>query len=123
MNDKIFKKWFDSLSRAWIARNPGMVASLCAENVAYYEDPFQKPLRGRSAVRKVWKEVPRSQKDIHFTYLILGISGNMGIAHWSASFTRIPIEVKAELDGIFTVILNKEGLCKEFHQWWNSKES
>jgi hypothetical protein len=118
---KIFDKWIIGLKHAWEAKNPKAAADLCSESVIYYEDPFQKPLMSRKAVYDVWLEVPETQKDINFKYKILTIVENICIAHWSASFTRVPSGVRSSLDGIYFIKLNKNGLCEEFHQWWNSK--
>lgn len=123
MQYRMFNKWFDGLGQAWMKRSPDMAINLCAKNVVYYENPFQKPVRGLDAVRKIWEEVPKSQKDIKFTYRIIAAHENIGVAHWHASFIRLPSEAKAELDGIFMVKLDNKGKCEVFHQWWNSKES
>ncbi len=102
-------------------RDPDMAAGLCAENVLYYEDPFAEPLEGRTAVREIWEEVPKTQKDIRFTFDIMAVHGQMGIAHWSASYTKISSGKRVPLDGVFVVTLDEKGLCSEFRMWWNSK--
>jgi len=121
MDSKAFEKWLDALGKAWIDRDPAAASSLCSENVIYYEDPFLPPLNGREAVKKIWLEVPTTQKDIEFTYKVITTSGNLAIAEWSASFIRILNNSKAELRGVYLVKLDNNGLCEEFHQWWNSK--
>jgi ketosteroid isomerase-like protein len=114
----LFRRWFDALGKAWTNQDPKAAADICTNDVVYYETPFGDPLRSKTEVEQVWKDVPRSQKDIDFNYEVLTINGDLGIAHWRASFTRIPSGIKVTLDGIFTVKLNKNGLCKEFRQWW-----
>ncbi len=121
MNRSELSSWVEQLGKAWIKRDPDLAASLCAERVTYYEDPFQAPLKGRDAVRKVWEEVPKTQKEIHFSHDVIAIVSRTGIAHWAASYTNISNGMRVELDGIFVVVLDKEGLCKEFHMWWNKK--
>lgn len=121
MNNSAFTKWFDQLGKAWISRDPDMAADICTEDVLYYEDPFQKPYKGRTAVRKIWEEVPKTQKDIRFTHEMVSVVGHLGIAHWSASYTKISNDERVELDGVFIVRLNEQGLCQEFHMWWNKK--
>jgi len=121
MNDKSFSKWLDALGKAWISRNPIAASDLCSKNVIYFEDPFLSPLQGREAVKKIWLDVPTTQKDVKFSYKIISISEDFGIAEWDASFTRIPANTEAELKGIYLVKLDNNGLCTEFHQWWNSK--
>ena len=121
MDSDTFRQWLDDLGSAWQSRDPDAAAQLCAENVHYHEDPFQEPLIGREAVRQVWQEVPTSQKDIEFSFDILAVTEHVGVAHWSAAFTRLPSGTRSELDGVYTARLDERGLCVEFHQWWNAK--
>ncbi len=123
MEYKLFEKWLDDLGKAWISKSPVAASKLCSEDVTYFEDPFLPPLKGKDAVKKVWLDVPTSQKDIKFKYKILTVTHELGIARWTASFTRVPANTKTELEGIYFVKLDKTGLCEEFHQWWNSKSS
>lgn len=119
--NKMFEKWLDDLGEAWVSRNPNIAASLCAENVKYYEHPFQNPAIGREEVRSIWLDVPRTQKDVNFESSTIMVKGNTGIARWKASWTNIKDGSRSELDGIFLVTLDEQGLCKEFHQWWVTK--
>ena len=121
MNEEQFEGWLKKLQDAWQTLNPDAAASLCAENVVYYEDPLEPPHQGRDAVRVIWKDVPTSQKDVQMTYKILMLQGNTAIIHWHATFIRIPSNIKAVLDGIYRITLDTEALCSEFHQWWNNK--
>jgi len=117
----LFERWLDALGNAWINRDPRAAANLCANDVLYFETPFSNPLRSKAEVEKVWDEVPNSHKDVEFTYEILTINENLCVAHWTASFTRISSGKRETWDGIYTVKLDKNGLCKEFHQWWVTK--
>ncbi len=118
MNRALFKHWLDALEKAWINRDPKAAADICANDVLYYETPFDSPLKSKEEVEQLWKDVPKSQKDISFKYEILSITAKIGIAHWQASFTRVPSMIRDTLDGIFLVKLDENGFCKEFHQWW-----
>jgi len=123
MNHKSFKKWLDALGRAWTMRDPKAAANLYCEDVLYYETPFSPPLKSKKEIERIWEDVPRSQKDIHFSYDILTVNNDLGIAHWKASFMKLPSNKKVELDGIFVIKLDNDGLCKEFRQWWVVKSS
>jgi len=118
-----FKNWLDTLGQAWITRDPKAAANICAKNVLYFETPFDKPLTSKKEVENIWQEVPASQKDIEFSYGIVSVNNEVGIAKWRASFTRLPSEVRDTLDGIYIVELDDNGLCTEFHQWWVAKPS
>lgn len=118
MTKKQFDYWLKQLGRAWVEKNPQLIADICAQNVKYHETPFTKPYTSPAAVKKLWQEVPDLQKDIKFKYEILVVSKKFGIAQWQAEFTRIKQNKKAILDGIFLVELNRQGLCTLFKMWW-----
>jgi hypothetical protein len=122
MRRSVFDNWVKTLGEGWTTKDPQKVANVCAGNILYYEDPFQSPIKGRDSVRKLWADVPVSQKDVEFKHELLATKGNVGIAHFSASFTRIPSGVRSHLEGVFLFTLNENGLCSEFHWWWNTKD-
>lgn len=123
MQKKDFNIWLSKLEKAWEGRNPQAAVNLFTEKVKYYETPFEKPHTSPKAILKLWSEVPSLQKNIDFKYQIISFSKNIGIANWTAKFTRIQSGRKAHLDGIFLVKLNKKGLSTYFKQWWLSKET
>ncbi len=118
MTKKQFDHWLKQLGRAWMEKNPQIIADICAKNVVYHETPFTKPYKSPEAVKKLWQEVPQTQKDIKFNYRILVVTKQFGLAQWSAEFTRKKENKKVVLDGIFLVQLNRQGLCTLFKQWW-----
>lgn len=122
MNEINLEKWLKTLGEAWVTKNPELTGSICADDVKYYEHPFEEPRVGRKAVVEEWQNVPNSQKDITFDFDIIGITNDTGVAHWRAEFTRVPVGKRDILDGIFTVKLNERGLCTEFHMWWVTKD-
>jgi len=121
MNRTSFTSWLDSLGKAWMSLNPKGAAAICAEDVDWHEGPFDKPVKSREEVEKIWADVPESHKDVEFQYEILSVDNDLGIARWWASFTRVKTNERVTLDGIYKVRLNDSGLCKEFHQWAVSK--
>jgi hypothetical protein len=118
MNENNLKNWLKTLGDAWTSKNPDLIGSICADDVKYYENPFEAPRVGRQAVISEWQNVPNSQRNITFNFDIIGITDGIGIAHWHASFTRIPEDKIDTLDGIFTIKLNENEMCTEFHMWW-----
>jgi hypothetical protein len=123
MNATAFTDWMEGLKTAWTTKNPRQAAELCTENVVYHESPFGEPLIGRDAVEKEWSGVPDTQDAIDFRYEIVAVTGDTGIARWRVSFVRLPSRTVAELDGVFIVTLDTRGLCREFRQWWNAKQT
>jgi len=120
MTNGQFDTWLKGLKDAWETRNPQAAIDLCAKDVLWYETPFSKPLTTKEEIFTEWQTVPAGQKDITVSYEIIVVTEEFGIAHWSATFTRIPTGERAHLDGIYKVSLNDKNLCTEFHQWYNS---
>ena len=121
MTNVQFDKWLKGLKDAWETKNPEAAIDLYSENIVWHYTPFAEPLRTRQEILTEWQTVPTGHKDIIVSYEILVTTDKFGIAHWSATFTRIPSGEKAHLDGIYKVSLNYKNLCTEFHQWYNAE--
>ncbi len=113
-----FDLWFKKLGQAWTSRDPKAVPLLMAKRFRYYETPFNKPYTTPKSLEKLWDEVPKTQKNVRFTHKILTVKGDTALANWSASFFRKDKKVKAALDGIFLVRLDKNNRATLFRQWW-----
>ncbi len=116
----LFELWLNNLKVAWEDRNPDLAASLCAEDILWFESPFESPLRSKKDVLKEWQTV-LDQDDIHVKYDVIWYQDGVGTAHWNATFTRIGTLEIVEMDGIFHLKLNADGKCVEFRQWYNTK--
>ena len=122
MDEMIFKTWLEAYGRAWQERDPQAAAELYAENGTYQVTPFLQPLQGHEPIRDYWDEVARTEKDITFSYEILAIQEQFGIAHWRASFERTPPGLKTKLDGIFVIRLDANGKCTSLREWWHKQQ-
>jgi hypothetical protein len=123
ISNGIFNKWLAAYGLAWEEGDHQKAADLFAEGVAYQETPFDKPMVGKEAVRDYWQSGAGSnQRDIRFSYRILSVQGNKGIAHWQASFQRVNTGSRVELDGILVAEFDEAGLCTDFKEWWHRRE-
>jgi hypothetical protein len=119
MNLEIFRSWLDSYGRAWENQDPRTFAELFTDDATYHANPFSEPIRGRSAICDYWSNVIGSQDQVQFSYEVLAVTPNIGIAQWWASFVHISSKTKVKLDGIFVVIFNGGKCCKVLKQWWH----
>jgi len=122
MNENDFRAWLDAYGRAWQDRDPQAAAQLYAEDGSYQVTPFLPPMKGREAIRDYWVEVTQTEKDITFSYEILTVTENFGVAHWRASFERIPPGLNTRLDGIFVIRLDANGKCMALREWWHKRQ-
>lgn len=123
MNVDSLKSWLDAYGHAWETKDPEAAGKLFTEDASYRESPYGEPMRGREAIVEYWSHVPRTQDDVHFKYEIITLINEIAIAHWSASFIRIPSNVKVRLDGIFLLNFDESNRCRRLREWWMRHES
>ncbi len=117
-----FATWLESYGRASMENDPQASAELFAQDACYYENPFDEPMTGRSAIFQYWDEGAKKLKDKVSAYEILSVRDNLGIARWQSKFTVVESGKRLALDCLFVVGFNDEGLCKTFREWWHIRE-
>jgi hypothetical protein len=115
------QRWLDAYKSAWEARSPEQAAALFAADTEYYETPFAEPFRGRDGVADYWRRVTAGQRDIVFTSRIVGVSGNIGVAQWSATFTALASGAAVALDGVFVLEFDADKRCGVLREWWHAR--
>jgi hypothetical protein len=115
-----FDEWFLKLKEIWESKNPNEIINICADNFVYYESPFEKPYTTKEELLKDWQGI-LNQDNIHVSVKTISTNNDLGIAQWNAKYEKVPSREKVELSGIFTVRLDNNGRCIEFHMWYNSK--
>lgn len=119
----IFNRWLSRYGTAWEEGNPQKIGDLFAEEASYQITPFSNPLVGRDAIQEYWQAGPANkQKDVSFSFRILSVRGNEGIAHWQAKYKRVDGENFVELDGLLVAEFDDNGACTEFREWWHRRE-
>jgi ketosteroid isomerase-like protein len=114
--------WLQRFGRAWEQRDADLAAALFSDDGSYREDPFDEALRGAHAIRAHWAKLPKARGDIRFSFEILAVTEQWGIAHWHGSYTRVDGTTRLELDGILLVSLADDGRCREFREWSSSHQ-
>lgn len=114
--------WLAKYETAWEQRSPDQVVQLFTENATYRETPFQAPMNGRGGIRKYWTDVTADQRSVDFKSDVIAVQGNVGVAHWSATFQSASSGNKVELDGVFVLTFDASGLCTSLREWWHLPE-
>lgn len=115
--------WLKAYEQAWELRDADRAAALFTENARYHEMPFDAPKAGRNGVRDYWSKVTADQRDVDFKFQVIAITGQTGIARWSASLISASSGVRVELDGVFVLTFDASGLCSELREWWHVRTS
>jgi ketosteroid isomerase-like protein len=113
------ERWLAGYEQAWESRDAARAAELFTPDALYRETPFDEPKKGQTGVHQYWSSVTADQRNIDFKAEILGIDGQTGIAHWSATFTSASTGAPFELDGIFVLTFAEDGRCSELREWWH----
>ena len=122
MIPKDFEHWLEGYKSAWENRDPQAAADLFSTDAQYYETPFTEPFIGRAQIFNYWADVPRHQTNINFSYQILAVAEDSGIARWRADFQRLPSRKPVALDGVLQATFDENGLCQLFEEWWHRLE-
>jgi hypothetical protein len=60
--------------------------------------------------------------DASFSYRIMSVRRNEGIAHWQSRFRQVDSGDPFELDGILVTIFDDSGLCIDYKEWSHCRE-
>jgi len=123
IDETAFRDWLDAYKRAYEGRDAEAAARLFTPDATYRWGPFGDLLHGPDEIRERWASAVGDADETGFTfgYEILAVTPELGIARWLAS-ADAPVERRRVLyDGIFAVAL-RDGLCREFREWWNAEE-
>ena len=124
ISNGIFNKWLANYGMAWEEGDPQKAADLFAGEVSYQVASFDEPMVGKDAIQAYWQAGPGdSHQDTSFTYRIVSVRGNEGVAHWQASFRREKSSQLVELDGILVAQFDDSALCFDFKEWWHRRET
>lgn len=113
--------WFKGYEEAWVTLDPDKVIELFTEDAIYRDNPYEDPHLGREGIHKYWSKVTSDQKDVDFTFDVLAVTNNTGIAYWHSEFTLRSSNAAITLDGMFVLEFNGDGLCKNLKEWWHIK--
>ena len=110
-----FEAWLDAYFAAWVSNDPVDVAALFTEDAVYAVGPFSEPWVGRDEIVARW--TTGLQDDVTSDHDVLGVSGNVGVAHWNVRATHPSTRVRMEFDGILLITFAPDGRCRDHREW------
>ncbi len=106
----------------WKNRDVKAVMKTISKDCKYYETVFDEPCSSFDEIKKLWEVVPENQKDIEYDYKIILEDEKYCIVNFFVKRTLIPSGTIVNMDGIFQISLDENGLCSFFKQWRSVKE-
>ena len=115
------ESWLERYGTAWETRDATAAGRLFTPDAIYQEMPFDEPKSGRAGIEEYWRTVTKDQREIHFKAQVIAVSGNTGVAHWSAEFKAASNGAKVMLDGVFVLDFADSGQVAKLREWWHVK--
>lgn len=122
LSRKKFEEWLRRYGDAWEQRDPQAAAALFAEDARYYWTPFQQPKIGPEGIAAAWHEATSGQRNVHFSFEVVGVAGATGIARWHTALERLTTTREVELDGVLLCEFVGQMRCRVFREWWHSTD-
>ncbi len=117
-----FDSWLRSYGDAWEQRDSGAAVQLFSEDASYHWTPFDPPLVGHAAIAAELSAVTAAQCDIDFSYEILSVDAERGVAAWTARFRRLDTRAAVTVEGVLSAEWDDGGGCRCFREWWHLRE-
>ena len=116
MTDRaMVNRWLAAYEAAWRAPDTQGLAALFAEDASYRQSPYQEPVVGLGAIRRMWDE-ERAGPDEVFTLAaeILAVDGPTAVVRTQV---RYGDPVTQEYRDLWVMRLGDDGRCNWFEEW------
>lgn len=111
--------WLEAYSHAWQTYDPAEIGALFSEDAAYYNGPYEEPVRGREAIVAAWLENRDAPGTYASHYEPLVVEGDRAVANGrSRYFEADGSTLKTEFDNIFVLRFDAAGRCAEYREWY-----
>ena len=117
-------RWLAAYGAAWEGRDAGAAAALFTDDARYQETPYAEPFAGRGGISDYWARVTANQRDVSFEFEPIAVTGDTGIAQWSAKFRAVSGDAnsggaKVELNGVFVLEFADQAHVRSLREWWH----
>ena len=119
--------WLDRYVDAWRTYDPGDIAALFSEDIAYRYHPYDEPIVGRDAVLASWlgegESDDASTRDAPGTYeghySPVAVDGDAVVATGTSQYRELPGgPVVRTYENCFVMRFDGEGRCREFTEYY-----
>jgi ketosteroid isomerase-like protein len=116
MTDRaMVRRWLAAYEAAWRAPGTEGLAEIFTSNASYRQSPYQEPVVGLDAVRRMWDE-EREGPDEVFTLAtdIVAVDGPTAVVR---AEVRYGDPVRQEYRDLWIMRLGDDGRCNWFEEW------
>jgi uncharacterized protein (TIGR02246 family) len=116
MTDRaLVSRWLAGYETAWRTAGTDRLADLFTGDAAYLQSPYQQPVIGLDAIRRMWEE-EREGPDEVFTLAteIIAVDGPTAVVRAEVRYAGPPPQ---EYRDLWVVRLAGDGRCRRFEEW------
>jgi ketosteroid isomerase-like protein len=108
-------QWIAGYEDAWRAPGTDRLATLFSDDATYLHSPYDLPIVGLDAIRRMWDE-ERDGPDEIFTLAteILAVEGAAAVVRAEVQYGN---PVRQEYRDLWILRLNDDGRCARFEEW------
>jgi len=115
---QLYEALVGAFGSGWEKGDEKMIADAFAEEGVFCPAPFDPPLRGRDAIRRYWKDVPREQAEISFKAGEIFIAGPWFATEFRCKFRRRRTGERMDVRG--SLFCETDGdLLSEVRMYWH----
>ncbi|MDH3495600.1 MAG: nuclear transport factor 2 family protein [Gemmatimonadota bacterium] len=103
--------------RGWEQGNADLIAEVFTSDGVFVPGPFEPPARGRDAIRRYWREIPREQAEIVFRIGEIFVAGPWFATEFKCAFRRRRTGEQVTVRGAL-FCETAEGLLAEMRMYW-----
>jgi hypothetical protein len=111
MTDRL-TAWIDAYVHAWNSNEPADIGALFTVDALYYTEPYEEPWRGRAAIVENWLRHRDEPGETTFEWRRIAVEGETVVIRGT---TRYPDRTYSN---VWAIVLDAEGRCSEFTEWW-----
>jgi ketosteroid isomerase-like protein len=108
-------RWLAGYEAAWRAPGTDGLAGLFANDATYLQSPYEQPVTGLAAIRRMWEEEREGPGEI-FTLAteILAVDGPTAVIRAEVRYGDPP---RQEYRDLWVIRLGEDGRCSWFEEW------
>jgi ketosteroid isomerase-like protein len=108
-------RWLAGYEAAWRAPGTGGLADLFAGTATYLQSPYELPVTGLDAIRRMWDEQREGPAEV-FTLVtdILAVDGPTAVVR---AEVRYGDPSRQEYRDLWVIRLGEDGRCSWFEEW------
>ena len=115
-NRLVVNRWIRNYAKAWLKKDPKVIASLFTEDATYHSHPFRPLNQGRKSIL----DYSLGALDVGQVYEVrfgkpVVEGSRAGVEYWTTMKEKLE---DVTLAGCIMLHFAKNGLCKELHDYW-----